>query len=53
MTLTKLKLILNTSLKDHEITLDWIIRTDRPIQEKEALENRMEVLKNTIALIDS
>ncbi|MHA1305376.1 MAG: hypothetical protein ACTSPI_16880 [Candidatus Heimdallarchaeaceae archaeon] len=52
MTLSKLKLILNAKLEDHKITLDWIIKTKRPIQEKEAVENRIAVYKEILELID-
>ena len=53
MTLTQLKRILKDKLKDHEITLDWIIKTERPIQEKECVENRIAVYEEILELISS
>ena len=48
---TKLTLILSARLKDHEITLDWIIKTERPTQEKECVENRIAVYEEILELI--
>ena len=52
MTFDKLKLILNAKLKDHEIALDWIIKTERPLQEKEGVENRIAVYEEILEIIN-
>ena len=52
MNLTKLKLILNAKLKDHEIALDWIINTERPTIEKECVENRIAVYEEILEIIN-
>ena len=49
--LKKLDLILKYKLKDHEIALDWIIKTERPLQEKESIENRIAVYEEILELI--
>ena len=53
ISLSKLKLILNAKLEDHKITLTWIINTERPLQEKEGVENRIAVYEEILELIDA
>lgn len=52
MTFTQLKRILKDRLEDHNITLKWIIKTERPIQEKECVENRTAVYKEILEIIN-
>ena len=51
MTFSKLKIILKQKIKDHNITLDWIINTHRPHVDKERVENRIEVYEEILEII--
>ena len=52
MTSTQLKRILKDKLEDHKIALTWIINTERPLQEKEGVENRIAVYEEILELME-